>query len=75
VRSNSTTVAYARVGYQVNSQTKITLDVFNLFNRKQSDIDYFYASRLNGEAAAGVDDKHFHPVEPISARLTVNYHF
>lgn len=75
VRSNSTTVAYARVGYQFTPSTKLTLDVFNLFNRKQSDIDYFYTSRLNGEAAEGVDDKHFHPVEPITARLTLSHQF
>lgn len=75
VRSNSTTIAYAHVGYQLNPNTKIMLDIFNLFNRKQSDIDYFYTSRLNGEPAEGVDDRHFHPVEPISARLTVNYRF
>jgi len=75
VKSNSTTIAYARVGYQFNSKTKVTLDVFNLFNRKQSDIDYFYTSRLNGEGVDGVEDKHFHPVEPISARITLIYGF
>jgi outer membrane cobalamin receptor len=75
VKSNSTTIAYARVGYQLNPKTKIMLDVFNLFNREQSDIDYFYTSRLNGEGIDGVQDKHFHPVEPISARLTLNINF
>lgn len=75
VRSNSTTVTYARVGYQFTPDTKLTLDVFNLFNRKQSDIDYFYTSRLNGEPAEGVDDIHFHPVEPITARLTLSHQF
>lgn len=75
VRSNSTTVAYARIGYQFTASTKLTLDVFNLFNRKQSDIDYFYTSRLNGEDAEGVDDIHFHPVEPITARLTLSHQF
>lgn len=75
VKSNSTTIAYARVGYQFNHKTKLMLDVFNLFNRKQSDIDYFYTSRLNGEGVDGVEDKHFHPVEPISARLTLTYGF
>ncbi len=49
----------------------MTLDVFNLFDRQGSDIDYRYASRLNGEPAQGVDDVHFHPVEPRSVRLTV----
>jgi outer membrane receptor protein involved in Fe transport len=75
VRSGSTTVAYARVGYKINTNTKLTLDIFNLFNRKASDIDYFYTSRLQGETAAGVDDIHFHPVEPRSARLTLTLNF
>jgi outer membrane receptor protein involved in Fe transport len=74
-RSGSTTLAYARVGYKVNERWKVALDVFNLFDRKASDIDYFYASRLRGEAAAGIEDRHFHPVEPRSARLTLTGHF
>lgn len=75
VRSKSTTIAYARVSYQMNQKAKLSLDVFNLFNRKSSDIDYFYTSRLQGEAVDGVDDIHFHPVEPRSARLTLTYNY
>jgi len=75
VRSASTTLAYARLAYQLNRRTRITLDVFNLLNKRASDIDYYYASRLPGEAADGVEDRHFHPVEPRSARLTLSYAF
>lgn len=74
-RSDGTTLAYLRVGYQINPKTKLALDVFNLFDRKASDIDYFYASRLPGEAAEGVADRHFHPVEPRSLRLTLTANF
>lgn len=74
VRSNSTMLTYARVGYRYNPRTTLTLDVFNLFDRKASDIDYYYESQLRGEAAA-VEGKHFHPVEPRSARLTLTYNF
>jgi outer membrane receptor protein involved in Fe transport len=74
-RSNSTTLAYLRVGYHVTSKVKVTLDVFNLFDRKASDIDYYYASRLKGESAAGVNDIHFHPVEPRSVRLSLTSSF
>lgn len=74
VRSNATTIAYARLGYTLSTNTRLTLDIFNLFNRKASDIDYYYASRLSGESAA-VEDIHFHPVEPRSARLTLVYRF
>ena len=75
VRSRSTTLAYARLGYKLDKDTKITLDVFNLLDRRASDIDYYYPSRLNGEAANGVNDIHFHPVEPRTIRLTVTRYF
>ena len=75
VRSASTTLAYARVAYQLNRRTRLSLDVFNLLNKRASDIDYYYASRLPGEAADGVSDRHFHPVEPRSVRLTLAYAF
>jgi outer membrane receptor protein involved in Fe transport len=74
VRSKSTMLTYARVGSRYNPRTTFTLDVFNLFDRKASDIDYFYESQLAGEPAA-VNDIHFHPVEPRTARLTMTYNF
>jgi hypothetical protein len=46
-----------------------------LFDRRASDIDYYYQSRLPGESVGGVNDIHFHPVEPRSARLTLTYNF
>ncbi|OYU32445.1 MAG: TonB-dependent receptor [Comamonadaceae bacterium PBBC2] len=74
-RSEATTLAYLRLGYQVSRKTKLALDVFNLFDSKASDIDYYYASRLKGEPPEGVADRHFHPVEPRSLRLTLTTHF
>jgi hypothetical protein len=71
VRSQSTSLVNARVGYTVTKQVRAYLDVFNLFDRKASDIDYFYASRLQGEPAGGVNDVHFHPVEPRALRATL----
>ena len=64
-----------RVGYKVTKDVKVALDVFNLFDRKASDIDYYYASRLPVEAASGVNDIHFHPVEPRSFRVTLTATF
>ena len=75
VRSRSTTLASARVGYNVSKNLRVALDVFNLFDRKASDIDYYYTSRLPNEAAGGVDDIHFHPVEPRTARVSVTARF
>ncbi len=68
-RSASTSLAYVRAAYQLDRDWKISLDAFNLFNRRASDIDYYYTSRLPGEPVGGVGDIHFHPVEPRSFRL------
>jgi hypothetical protein len=75
VRSSSTALAYARLGYRINRSTQVSLDVFNLLEREASDIEYLYESRLRGEAPEGVRDLHFHPVEPRSMRLTLVHHF
>ena len=74
-RSKSTTLASLRVGYKFTPKLRLAVDVFNLFNRKASDIDYFYTSRLQGEPASGVADTHFHPVEPRSVRATLTANF
>lgn len=71
VRSQSTSLVNAGAGYAVAKQVRAYVDVFNLFDRKASDIDYFYASRLQREPAGGVDDVHFHPVEPRALRATL----
>ena len=70
-RSSATTLAYLRVGYRVAPKVRVALDVFNVFDRKASDIEYYYTSRLKGEPAAGIADIHFHPVEPRRVRLTL----
>ena len=43
--------------------------MFNLLNRKGSDIDFYYASRLKGEPAGGAPHIHYRPVESRSVRL------
>ena len=75
VRSTGTTLAYARVGYRLRPDVIVSMDVFNLFNRQANDIEYYYASRLPGEATEGVSDRHSHPAEPRSVRLTLNVNF
>ena len=74
-KSKATTLAYLRAGYKVNEDLRIALDVFNLLNRQASDIDYYYTSRLKGEPVAGVNDIHFHPVEPRSVRVSLIANF
>ncbi len=74
VHSRSTQLTNLRIGYKFDNNLRLGLDLFNLFNRQASDIDYFYASQLRGEAAP-VNDVHFHPVEPRSLRLTLSANF
>src|SRR5262245_10828766 len=73
VRSGATQLLNARVGYQLPRGVRLDLDLFNLLDSEASDIDDFYASRLPGEPAGGVEDIHFHPVEPRSIRLLVSW--
>jgi outer membrane receptor protein involved in Fe transport len=71
VQSGSSLIWSARTSYKVDTRTQINLDILNLFDRKANDIEYFYASRLPGEPAAGVNDIHFHPAEPRTFRVSL----
>lgn len=75
VRSSSTVIAYLRASYRFDRRWQLTADVFNLFDRRASDVDYYYSSRLPGEPAEGVNDIHFHPGEPRTLRLTLRAAF
>ncbi len=59
------------VGYKVSSRLKVQASVYNLLNSKADSAAYYYASRLPGEPADGISGMQVHPLEPISARLTV----
>jgi hypothetical protein len=75
VRSHATTLVNLEGGYKVVRNVKIGVDVFNLLNAAVSDIDYYYASRLPGEPASGVNDIHFHPTLPRTARVSLSLEF
>jgi outer membrane receptor protein involved in Fe transport len=59
-----------RASYRPGRDVKLSLDVLNLFDRKVSDIDYYYASQLRGEALPA-NDVHTHPAEPRSLRVSL----
>jgi outer membrane receptor protein involved in Fe transport len=69
VRSQPTTLVNGQAGVRLSPKARVVFDVFNLFDTKASDIDYFYTSRLRGEPASGVDDIHVHPALPRSIRI------
>ena len=74
-KSDSTSLLYLQLGYRFNKTWEATLDVFNLLDSQDSDIDYYYDSRLPGEPAAGVSDRHAHQSEPRELRGGVTMHF
>lgn len=74
VRSKGSTLVNFRLAYKFDKRTSLALDVLNAFDRKVSDIDYYYESQLRGEAAS-VNDIHTHPAEPRSFRLSLRFGF
>ena len=75
VRSQSSTVLQAGVGYQASKHVRLQLEAMNVLNAKVYDIEYYYATRLQGEAAAGVNDRLVHPADPRSIRFATIIHF
>lgn len=72
IRATATTLASAEAGYLLTSGVRLEVSVFNLFDAAENDIQYFYPSRLQSESA-GVDDIHFHPVEPRQIRVGLSW--
>lgn len=82
-RSDSTTLVNLRLGWDPpapeDSQASrgtwsAYVDFLNLFDSRDNDIAYYYESRLRGEPS-GVEDIHFHPVEPFAVRVGIERRF
>ena len=74
VTSEPSTIVNLLLSQQWQDWT-LKLELLNLFDSKGHDIDYYYASRLSGEAEQGVEDLHFHQIEPRTLRLTAQMRF
>ncbi len=74
VRSKASNLLNFRLGRSLPKGLSLAAEVFNLLNDAVSDIDYFYESRLQGEAGP-VEDVHFHPAEKRSVRLAVSWRY
>ena len=68
VESSGSTLLNLAVGKRWN-RWSLELDVLNLLDSDDHDIDYAYASRLDGEPAEGIEDIHYHAFEPRTVRL------
>ena len=64
----------ARVGYR-KKDWEVAIDCLNLLGRNDRDVEYYYPSRLPGEAAGGVNDVHLHPAEPRTFRVSLTRKF
>ena len=80
VRSRPLTLLNLAARYNVNRHFSLGLQVFNLTNRKGNDIEYLYASCTAGEVMSGacgggIDDRHVHPMEPRTVRVSARWTF
>ena len=73
VRAVPATLLSGTAGYQFTFGLGLQLTALNMLDSKGYDIQYYYGSRLTGEPAAGIDDVHYHPVEPRQFRLSVSW--
>lgn len=73
-RSEPLTVVNSMFSY-AQAHWKVSFELLNLLDSNDHDIDYYYASRLPGESSEGVEDNHFHPIEPRTARLSLSLLF
>ncbi|HYG35614.1 MAG TPA: hypothetical protein VEC99_12560 [Clostridia bacterium] len=71
IRSRETILLNLHFGYRFNKHWSVSADVFNLLDRRDHNIDYTYESRI----AVPLTQIHFHPVEPIQARIAVSARF
>jgi len=73
-QADGSTIAHLGLGWRT-AGWRLQLDVLNIFDSDDHDIDYFYASRLPGEAAEGIEDVHFKVFEPRQVRAYAGYDF
>jgi len=81
VRGRSSSLVNGRLGYSFRNGLKLMVEGFNLLNRYDPDMQYYYASRLPAELSpegrtepvSGIDNVHLHPMESRSFRLWLEY--
>lgn len=70
VRSHASLTLNGRIGYRLRNDLRLEIEGFNLTNRRDAAVEYYYESRLKNEPVAR-GDIHVHPIEPRSARITL----
>ncbi len=75
VQSKPTITLNGQLGYKIGKKIQVLVQAFNILNSHDHAIDYFYISRLPGESAQGIGDKHFHPIETRALRASIVANF
>lgn len=70
LRSDATALVSAQLRWAPSAAWSLTASVLNLLNRRDDDITYAYESRTTPLAPLR-NERHFHPVEPLQARLAL----
>jgi outer membrane receptor protein involved in Fe transport len=74
VSLRASTFVNARLSRSLSKNTRLSFDVFNLFDQRLRDIDYFTASRMSN-ASGAADSYLFNPAEPRGFRLKLRTTF
>ena len=63
------------VGYKVSPKLRVQAEVFNLFDVKANAGAYYYTTVIPGDGGVPTADHQNHPLEPLSARVSVTAFF
>ena len=74
VRSSGSALTNLRFGYRFDPRTRVAIDIYNLFDKQVNDVEYWYDSQLANEDVP-VFDRHIHPAEARTFRVTLSYRF
>jgi outer membrane receptor protein involved in Fe transport len=83
-KSTAFWMANLRLGYRINRQWQLNLDILNLFDKQANDIEYWGGACTRSEALSGaggcgtgqaIDGRLVHPLEPRSLRIGVRASF
>ena len=79
-KSSAFLTANAKLGYRLDKQWLLSLDMLNLFDRKANDIEYWGGACTAGDGPGcnggeGIDGRLVHPLEPRTLRVGLRYTF
>jgi TonB dependent receptor/TonB-dependent Receptor Plug Domain len=72
--SNATALLNGEVGYQIHEKWRLSAEFLNLLDRRDSDIDYAYTSRISPTGPPAFT-RVYHPVEPFQVRFSLGRSF